>query len=57
MYYHYGGACWSITYLLTLPISLSLTSGKKYCIMYFFPYDAEAVSEMEVCFSQTPITA
>ena len=43
--------------LLTLPIGLSLTFGKKYCIMYFFPYDAEAVSEMEVCFSQTSITA
>jgi hypothetical protein len=40
-----------------LLISLNLTSGKKYCVMYFFPYDAVAVSEVEVCFSQTPITA
>ena len=29
-------ACWSVTCLI-LPISLNLTSGKKYCIMYFFP--------------------
>jgi hypothetical protein len=35
--YHYRGACWSVTWLLALPVSLSLTSGKKYCIMCFFP--------------------
>jgi hypothetical protein len=54
---HYGGTCWSVTCLLSLHIVQSFTPGKRYYVMSFFPDAAEAVSETEVCFNVTHISA